>query len=114
MILLVDVDSEMEHSGSYSARSHRSTAHMSSNPKSGGAGGHNQRQPRATNDNTSLKAPHNRGRRSQSRTPKQNGLEGALCGLDFLETILQGLAKGALHHIVPVGMCPCLSKNAHE
>jgi hypothetical protein len=59
---------------------------------------------RAANDNTALKAPHNRGRRAQSRPPKQNGLDGALCGLDFLETILQGLAKGALHHIVPVGM----------
>ncbi|KAK3825875.1 MAG: hypothetical protein J3Q66DRAFT_396795 [Benniella sp.] len=104
MILLVDVDSEMEHSGSYSTRGHRpTTAHTSSN--------HNQRQLRAANDNTTLKGPHNRGRRAQSRPPKQNGLDGALCGLDFLETILQGLAKGALHHIVPVAISSTTSQD---
>ncbi|KAG0309945.1 3',5'-cyclic-nucleotide phosphodiesterase [Dissophora globulifera] len=124
MILLVDVDTDLEltppHSpASYTSRAHRPTAQKGAGSWNGDAGisaakslqGGVQHQQRATSDNTALKGSHQRSRRAQSRAPKQNDLDGTLCGLDFLETVLQGLAKGTLHHVVPIAISSTSSQD---
>ncbi|KAF9415243.1 3',5'-cyclic-nucleotide phosphodiesterase, partial [Entomortierella beljakovae] len=50
------------------------------------------------------KGSQQRGRRLQAKPQVQNAHEVSLCGLDFLETVLQGLAKGTLRHVIPIAI----------
>ncbi|KAF8954705.1 3',5'-cyclic-nucleotide phosphodiesterase, partial [Entomortierella lignicola] len=121
VLLLVDVDTELEltsqSSGSYSTRHHRPPPSKNTGRNSGiedptvkALQGNGQRHPRATNDNTVPKGSLQQNRRLQAKPLAQNTLDGSLCGLDFLETVLQGLAKGNLRHIVPIAMSSTTSQ----
>ncbi|KAF9203446.1 3',5'-cyclic-nucleotide phosphodiesterase, partial [Haplosporangium sp. Z 27] len=121
VLLLVDVDTELEltsqSSGSYSTRHHRPPPTKNTGRNSGiedptvkALQGNGQRHPRATNDNTVPKGSLQQNRRLQAKPLAQNTLDGSLCGLDFLETVLQGLAKGNLRHIVPIAMSSTTSQ----
>ncbi|KAG0253592.1 3',5'-cyclic-nucleotide phosphodiesterase, partial [Mortierella polycephala] len=115
IMLLVDVDTDLElvppHSpGSY-PRHHRHQTGKNNNTHSGNlsdsvekALGNGQRHLRATSENTSSKGIPQRNHRNQNRHPKTIYHGGASCGQDFLETVLQGIAKGNLHHVVPIAV----------
>lgn len=114
MILLVDVDSDLDltppHSpGSYSARQ---AASRTSSLRNGHLGvsadqrpqGNGQRHLRATSDSTLPNGTRNHSsRHGQNGHAKRNGVKGASSGQEFLECILQNVANGTLHHVVPVG-----------
>jgi len=105
MLLLVDVDGD-----SYLPSPHsRSGLHQDRQPLPKGLNGDygleklaqekGQRHLRATSDSTASKPTQSRSRRPVSKSTRQNGLT----GLEFLDNVLQGLAKGTLCHIVPIG-----------
>ncbi|KAF9100474.1 3',5'-cyclic-nucleotide phosphodiesterase [Mortierella sp. AM989] len=123
VLLLVDVDTDLELTppqspGSFSGRHHRPSSQRNSTGRNGGLEdpvtkllqGNGQRHLRAASESTVPKGLQQRNRRLQAKPPTQNTLEGSLCGLDFLETILQGLAKGTLRHIIPIAMSSTTSQ----
>ncbi|KAI1321636.1 3',5'-cyclic-nucleotide phosphodiesterase [Mortierella claussenii] len=123
MLLLVDVDTELDFTpphlpGSYSTYQQHQQQPKSVNGHHGAVAestiksvqGNGQRHLRATSDSTVARGTHWRGRRPQSRQSQQHGLQSSLCGLDFLETVLQGLAKGTLHHVVPIAVSSTVSQ----
>ncbi|KAF9947464.1 3',5'-cyclic-nucleotide phosphodiesterase, partial [Mortierella alpina] len=124
MMLLVDVDTDLEltpvhPTGSYLGRHHRPATSKSNHARSGGqaeASGRNalgagQHHLRATSDSTMSKGAAHKGRRTQNRTSELGCPNGALCGQDFLESVLQGIAKGSLHHVVPIAMSSTTSQD---
>ncbi|KAF8943989.1 3',5'-cyclic-nucleotide phosphodiesterase [Haplosporangium gracile] len=115
MILLVDVDTDLDltppHSpGSYSIRQATS---RTSNLRNGHLGvsadhrpqGNGQRHLRATSDSTVPNGTRNHNsRHGQNGHAKRNGAKSASCGQEFLECVLQNVANGTLHHVVPVAL----------
>lgn len=114
-MLLVDVDTDLElpvhATGSYPVRHQRPAPSKNNHARNGGqaeapdrntlAAG--QRHLRATSDSTMSKGASHKGRRTHNRVPELGCHDGALCGQDFLESVLQGIAKGSFHHVVPIG-----------
>jgi hypothetical protein len=114
MILLVDVDTDLDLTppqspGSYSTRQATS---RTSNLRNGHLGvsadhlpqGNGQRHLRAASDSTVSNGTRNHNsRQGQNGHAKRNGTKGGSCGQEFLECVLQNLANGSLHHVVPVG-----------
>ncbi|KAF9936559.1 3',5'-cyclic-nucleotide phosphodiesterase [Mortierella alpina] len=124
MMLLVDVDTDLEltpvhPTGSYPGRHHRPATSKSNHARSGGqtegpdrnALGAEQRHSRATSDSSMSKGASHKGRRTHNRVPELGCHDGALCGQDFLESVLQGIAKGSLHHVVPIAMSSATSQD---
>ncbi|KAG0002638.1 3',5'-cyclic-nucleotide phosphodiesterase [Entomortierella chlamydospora] len=115
VLLLVDVDTDLELTPPHY---HRASPHKNSSGRNGGLEepavrllqGNGQRHLRATSDSTTSKGLQQRNRRLQAKPATQNALGESLCGLDFLETILQGLAKGSLRHVIPVAMSSTTSQ----
>lgn len=62
----------------------------------------NGRHARAASDNAK---PSSRARRPQTKSKPTH--DANLTGLQFLETVLQGLAKGCIGHVVPIGKQFC-------
>lgn len=106
MLLLVDVDGDSHLPSSLNPRS---GLHRERLPLPKGMNGDygveklaqekGQRHLRATSDSTVTKPIQSRSRKPVSKSTRQNGLT----GLEFLDSVLQGLAKGTLYHIVPIG-----------
>ncbi|KAF9900462.1 3',5'-cyclic-nucleotide phosphodiesterase [Linnemannia zychae] len=122
MILLVDVDTDLDltppHSpGSYSARQTTSrTSSLRNGHLSASADhlpqGNKQRHLRAISDSTVSNGSRNHNsRHGQNGHPKRIGDKGASCGEEFLECILQNLANGILHHVVPVALSSSKSQD---
>ncbi|KAF9092736.1 3',5'-cyclic-nucleotide phosphodiesterase [Mortierella sp. AD031] len=122
MILLVDVDTDLDltpHSpGSYSTRqvaprtSNLRNGHLGVSAEHLPQGNGQQRHLRATSDNTVSNGTRNHNsRHGQNGHAKQNGFKGASCGQDFLECVLQNLANGTLHHVIPVALSSTKSQD---
>ncbi|KAF9272978.1 3',5'-cyclic-nucleotide phosphodiesterase, partial [Mortierella alpina] len=123
IMLLVDVDTDLElpvhATGSYPVRHKRPAPSKNNHARNGGqaeapdrntlAAG--QRHLRATSDSTMSKGASHKGRRTHNRVPELDCHDGALCGQDFLESVLQGIAKGSLHHVVPIAMSSVTSQD---
>ncbi|KAF9953572.1 3',5'-cyclic-nucleotide phosphodiesterase [Mortierella alpina] len=123
-MLLVDVDTDLEltpvhPTGSHTGRHQRPPASKSNHGRNGGqaeasdrnALGAGQRHSRATSDSTMSKGASHKGRRTHNRAPEMGRHDGALCAQDFLESVLQGIAKGSLHHVVPIAMSSVTSQD---
>lgn len=120
MILLVDVDTDLDltpHSpGSYSTRQATS---RTSNLRNGHLGVSADNRPqgngqhlRATSDSTLPNGTRNHSSRyGQNGHAKRNGAKGASSGQEFLECILQNIANGTLHHVVPVALSSTKSQD---
>ncbi|KAG0289227.1 3',5'-cyclic-nucleotide phosphodiesterase [Linnemannia gamsii] len=122
MILLVDVDTDLDltppHSpGSYSTRQATS---RTSNLRNGHLGvsadnlpqGNGQRHLRAVSDSTVPNGTRNHNsRHGQNGHAKRNSAKGGSCGQEFLECVLQNLANGSLHHVVPVALSSAKSQD---
>ncbi|KAF9580382.1 3',5'-cyclic-nucleotide phosphodiesterase [Lunasporangiospora selenospora] len=136
MLLLVDVDTDLEISAPFPSGGVRSRPHSRNASYRGGNvrdavsadttvvstathkshhgnnRQHNTSALRAPSDGAVTKGSSQRAHnRTQQKSPKQNGLSEHLTGLEFLEGVLQGLAKGTLHHIVPVAMSSTTSQD---
>ncbi|KAI9231256.1 MAG: hypothetical protein BYD32DRAFT_441979 [Podila humilis] len=66
----------------------------------------NGRHARTASDNAK---PSSRARRPQAKSKPIH--DANLSGLQFLETVLQGLAKGCIGHVVPVAVCSSQSQD---
>ncbi|KAK3843606.1 MAG: hypothetical protein J3R72DRAFT_105893 [Linnemannia gamsii] len=123
IILLVDVDTDLDltppHSpGSYSIR--QANSRTSSNLRNGHLSasadhlpqGNGQRHLRAISDSTVPNGSRNHNsRHGQNGHARRNGVKGASCGQEFLECVLQNLANGILHHVVPVALSSAKSQD---
>ncbi|KAF9575346.1 3',5'-cyclic-nucleotide phosphodiesterase [Mortierella alpina] len=123
-MLLVDVDTDLEltpvhPTGPYPGRHHRPGTSKTHHARSGGqaeaadrsALGAGQRHSRATSDSTMSRSASHKGRRTHNRISESGCHDGVLCGQDFLESVIQGIAKGSLHHVVPIAMSSTTSQD---